>query len=151
MAGGAQTVNWLTNGLRLLVAGVFLVAGVLKVADPARFAAAIDHFRLLPYFAAAPLALYLPWLEIICGVAVFVDTARRSALVLLFALTVVFIAAMASAWMRGLDIRCGCFGAASTAPLAYDLAFDLVLCGALFWLLRVEFGSAPPQNVDGYT
>jgi uncharacterized membrane protein YphA (DoxX/SURF4 family) len=131
-------MNRLTCILRLLAGGVFLVAGVLKVLDPARFAADIDHFRLLPYFAVAPLALYLPWLEIICGLAVFVKRWRRSALVLLLALTIVFIAAITSAWRRGLDIRCGCFGAASTAPLAYDLVFDVVLGGVLFWLWRVE-------------
>jgi uncharacterized membrane protein YphA (DoxX/SURF4 family) len=131
-------MNWLTRILRLLAGGVFLVAGVLKVLDPAHFAADIDHFRLLPYFAVAPLALYLPWLEIVCGLAVFLGAARRSALVLLLAMTVVFIAAIASAWMRGLDIRCGCFGAASTAPLAYDLAFDVVLGGVLFWLWLME-------------
>jgi uncharacterized membrane protein YphA (DoxX/SURF4 family) len=124
--------------LRLLVGGVFLVAGVLKGLDPAHFAADIDHFRLLPYFAVAPLALYLLWLEIICGLAVLVSAMRRSALLLLLALTIVFIAAITSAWMRGLDIRCGCFGAASTAPLAYDLVFDIVLGGVLYWLLRAE-------------
>jgi uncharacterized membrane protein YphA (DoxX/SURF4 family) len=141
-------MNRLTCMLRLLAGGVFLVAGVLKVIDPARFATDIDHFRLLPYFAVAPLALYLPWLEIACGLAVFVGAARRSALVLLLALTVVFIAAITSAWMRGLDIRCGCFGAASTAPLAYDLVFDIVLGGVLFWLLRMECRSCSPQATE---
>ncbi|HWZ93592.1 MAG TPA: MauE/DoxX family redox-associated membrane protein [Opitutaceae bacterium] len=142
-------MKWLKLLLRLLAVGVFLVAGVLKVLDPAHFAADIDHFRLLPYFMVAPLALYLPWLEIICGLAVFTGAWRRSALGLLFAMNVVFIAAITSAWMRGLDIRCGCFGAASTAPLAYDLAFDVVLCGVLFWLLRAERrpGSPPAQNI----
>jgi uncharacterized membrane protein YphA (DoxX/SURF4 family) len=131
-------MNRLTYMLRLLAGGVFLVAGVLKVIDPARFAADIDHFRLLPYFAVAPLAFYLPWLEIVCGLAVFAGAWRRSALVLLLMSTVVFIAAITSAWSRGLDIRCGCFGAASRAPLAYDLGFDLVLGVVLFWLLRAE-------------
>ncbi|HEV8072614.1 MAG TPA: MauE/DoxX family redox-associated membrane protein [Opitutaceae bacterium] len=139
-------MNWLTRIPRLLAGGVFLVAGVLKVLDPARFAADIDHFRLLPYFAVAPLALYLPWLEIICGLAVLVGAWRRSALVLLFALTVVFIAAITSAWMRGLDIRCGCFGAASTAPLVVDLVFDLVLGGVLVWLWRVERRAESPRK-----
>jgi len=139
-------MNRLTNMLRLLVGGIFVVAGVLKVLDPARFAADIDHFRLLRYFAVAPLALYLPWLEIICGLAVFGSAWRRSALLLLLALTIVFIAAITSAWMRGLDIRCGCFGAASTAPLAFDLVFDLVLGGVLVWLLRVESRPESPRK-----
>jgi uncharacterized membrane protein YphA (DoxX/SURF4 family) len=140
-------MNGLNGILRLFAGGVFLVAGVLKVLDPAHFAAGIDHFRLLPYYAAAPLALYLPWLEIICGLAVFVGAWRRSALVLLFALNVIFIAAITSAWRRGLDIRCGCFGAASKAPLAYDLVFDVVLCGVLFWLLRAEGRPESPRKV----
>ena len=66
---------------------------------------------------------------------------------LLLALTVVFIAAITSAWMRGLDIRCGCFGAASTAPLAYDLVFDVVLGGGLFWLWRGEGRAESPRKV----
>jgi uncharacterized membrane protein YphA (DoxX/SURF4 family) len=139
-------MNWLTRIPRLLAGGVFLVAGVLKVLDPARFAADIDHFRLLPYFAVAPLALYLPWLEVICGLAVLVGAWRRSALVLLLAMIVVFIAAITSAWMRGLDIRCGCFGAASTAPLVVDLVFDLVLGGVLVWLWRVERRAESPRK-----
>jgi putative oxidoreductase len=139
-------MNRLTCLLRFLAGGIFVVAGVLKVLDPARFAADIDHFRLLRYFAVAPLALYLPWLEIICGLAVFVRAWRRSALLLLLALTIVFIAAITSAWMRGLDIRCGCFGAASTAPLAFDLVFDLVLGGVLVWLLRVESRPESPRK-----
>jgi putative oxidoreductase len=139
-------MNGLTCMLRFLAGGVFLVAGVLKVLDPARFAADIDHFRLLPYFAVAPLALYLPWLEVICGLAVLVGAWRRSALVLLLALTIVFIAIITSAWMRGLDIRCGCFGAASTAPLAYDLVFDLVLGGVLFRLWRTESRTESPRK-----
>jgi hypothetical protein len=53
--------------------------------------------------------------------------------------------------MRGLDIRCGCFGAASTAPLAYDLVFDVVLGGALCWLLRAEGRSAAPGGISEVT
>jgi len=138
-------------GLRVLMGGVYLVAGALKALDPAHFAADIDHYHLLPYFAVAPLALYLPWLEIICGLAVVAGASRRGALVILFALTVLFIAAIASAWMRGLDIHCGCFGAASQGPLAYDLAFDLVLFGGLVWLLRTEGrpASRPQSNGGG--
>jgi uncharacterized membrane protein YphA (DoxX/SURF4 family) len=131
-------MKWLNLLLRLLVGGIFLVAGMLKLLDPARFAADIDHFRILPYFVVAPLAYYLSAIEIVCGAEVIAGAARRSALVLLLVMTVVFIVAITSAWVRGLDIRCGCFGAASTAPLAYDLVFDIVLCGVLVWLLRSD-------------
>ncbi|MGA3006540.1 MAG: MauE/DoxX family redox-associated membrane protein [Opitutaceae bacterium] len=139
-------MKWFTCTLRLVVAGVFLLAGVLKALDPASFARDIDHYRLLPYFAAAPLALYLPWLEITCGLAVLAGPARRSALVIIFGLTVVFMVAVASAWMRGLDIRCGCFGAVSAVPLWQALVRDIVLFGLILWLLRADGRLGSPSR-----
>jgi putative oxidoreductase len=131
-------MNRLAWVLRIFIGGLFVVAGVLKALDPAQFAADIDHYHLLPYFAVAPLALYLPWLEMICGFAAMAGAARRSALVLLLGLTVIFTIAVASAWMRGLDITCGCFGAASALPLSFALLRDVVLCAILFWLVCRE-------------
>jgi len=136
-------MNRLACLLRIFIGGLFVVAGALKVLDPAQFAADIDHYHLLPYFAVAPLALYLPWLEIICGFAAMAGTARRSALVLLLGLTVIFTIAVASAWIRGLDITCGCFGAASAVPLSLALVRDVVLGIVLFWLVRRESQPSP--------
>ena len=134
-------MNRLVHALRFLTGGLFAVAGALKALDPARFAADIDHYRLLPYFAVAPLALYFPWLEIVCGLAMITGAARRSALLLLFALIVVFTAAVAAAWARGLDITCGCFGAASAVPLSLALVRNAVLGIVLFFLIRIDQGS----------
>lgn len=136
-------MNRLACLLRFFCGGLFVVAGVLKALNPAQFAADIDHYHLLPYFAVAPLALYLPWLEVICGFAAMAGAARRSALALLLGLTIVFTVAVASAWMRGLDITCGCFGAASAVPLSLALVRDVILCAILFWLVRRESGTAP--------
>jgi putative oxidoreductase len=139
-------MNRLACMLRILAGGLFVVAGALKAFNPANFAADIDHYHLLPYFALAPLALYLPWLEIICGLAVIASCAfRRSALVLLFALTVVFTGAVVSAMIRGLDISCGCFGAGSAMPLSYALIRNVILLAMLGWLLRVECQRAKPD------
>ena len=129
----------LTILLRFLAGGLFIVAGALKALDPAGFALDIDHYHLLPYYALAPLALYLPWLEIVCGVAVIAWPGfRRGALVLLLALMFVFTAAIISAMARHLDISCGCFGAATALPLSYALARNVVLGGLILWLLRGE-------------
>jgi len=138
-------MNRLACALRILAGGLFVVAGALKALDPASFAADIDHYHLLPYFALAPLALYLPWLEIVCGLAVIASCGfRRSALILLLALAVVFTGAIVSAMIRGLDISCGCFGAASAMPLSYALVRNVVLLAVLGWLLRVECRRARP-------
>ncbi len=53
----------------VIVAGIFIYAGVLKVLDPVQFANDIDNYKILPWPISVALAFYLPWLEIFCGLA----------------------------------------------------------------------------------
>ncbi len=101
---------WAATAARLLVGGIFLVAGALKLPDPAAAVRAVRAYQLLPESLVAPVAFGLPVLEIAVGLAllagVFVRTAALASAVLL----AVFIAGIAVAWGRGLQIDCGCFG-----------------------------------------
>jgi uncharacterized membrane protein YphA (DoxX/SURF4 family) len=131
----------ITSAGRVVLAAVFLYAGGLKALDPAGFAVSIDNYRLLPYPAAAALALYLPWLELGGGFAVLCPGIRSGALAMLLGLTLVFSGVIASAWLRSLDISCGCFGsdAHGRSALAASLmrsVFLVLLCG---WLLGREW------------
>jgi uncharacterized membrane protein YphA (DoxX/SURF4 family) len=126
------------NLLRLLLGAVFCYAGVAKALNPGQFAIDLDHYRLLPYFALAPLALYLPWLEIVSGIGVVFGPARRGALLVLLALNVIFTLAIGSALARGLDITCGCFGPAFSMSLSLSFARNLLLGAASLWLLHGE-------------
>src|SRR3954451_22672294 len=105
---------WPATLARLVLGGVFVVAGVLKVPDPAAAVRAVRAYRLLAEPLVAPVAFGLPVVEIAVGLAllagVFVRTAALAAAVLL----VVFIGAVGSAWARGLQIDCGCFGGGGT-------------------------------------
>jgi uncharacterized membrane protein YphA (DoxX/SURF4 family) len=113
--------------LRLALAGVFLVAGVLKIWDikvagpflwqlqfggsaTQDFTRAIQAYHLLPPDLAVLLAVYLPWLEVVAAVAVFVRRLALGASAAMLGMSVAFLGAITSAWWRGLDISCGCFG-----------------------------------------
>jgi len=97
----------------VIVAGIFIYAGVLKMVDPVQFANDIDNYKILPWPISVALAFYLPWLEIFCGLALIVRYFYRGALSILMALILVFTLATTAAKVRGLDITCGCFGHAS--------------------------------------
>ena len=139
MDQGAQTRSLMEMAGRIVIAAVFVYAGVAKALDPAAFADSIDGYRLLPYPGGAALSLYLPWLEIAAGLGVLWPRARLGALSLLFLLCLVFGIAIASAWVRNLDIGCGCFGggdigaAALRGSLLRSVALA-VLAGALLWM-----------------
>ena len=110
--------------LAIAIGALFIYAGILKALDPARFAADIDNFRLLPHAAGVVLALYLPWLEILCGAALVVKKTYRGALFILATLSLIFLAALASAKARGLNISCGCFGHSHPHPLSLSILLD---------------------------
>src|SRR5438046_7647289 len=119
----------------VIIGGIFIYAGAIKVLDPVQFANDIDNYKILPWTIGVGLAFYLPWLEILCGLALILRRLYLGGLSILTALVVVFLVATIAATARGLDITCGCFGHTSqhwSFPL--HLAIDLALLAALLAL-----------------
>jgi len=100
---------------RLVLAGVFIFAGAVKIYDPGQFAIEVQRYQLLPWKVCAAIAIYLPWLELLSGFCLFLKSFERGALVLITLLLSIFTFALASALVRGLSIDCGCFGHAFTS------------------------------------
>ena len=144
MVGSAKAGLLMALVARILLAAAVLYAGGIKAVDPAAFALAIDNYRLLPYSAAAVLAIYLPWLEIECGIGLFWSRLRLGALAVLVGLCLVFGGAIATAVMRDLDIGCGCFGGdgGSRASLLISLIRSVALMLMGGWLLCREMSEA---------
>src|SRR5467141_2271227 len=119
----------------VIVAGIFIYAGVLKMVDPVQFANDIDNYKILPWPVSVALAFYLPWLEIFCGFALVVRFLYRGALSILTALILTFTFATVAAKVRGLDITCGCFGHASQNwSFPAHLATNVAILSALMAL-----------------
>jgi putative oxidoreductase len=127
----------LSRILDLVLAGIFIYAGILKAIDPVQFASDIDNYKILPWPVSVALAFYLPWLEIFCAFGLVFRFFYRGALSILSASIVVFTLATIAAKVRGLDITCGCFGHASQhwsfpAHLAINLAILVALLALFF-------------------
>jgi putative oxidoreductase len=143
-----STRNLAWRILEIAIAALFIYAGVLKVLDPIGFAGDIENYHIVPWVIGAPLAIYLPWLEIVCGAALALRRGTRGALAILTALTIVFIGASIIAKARGIDVSCGCFGhAARSLSFASHLAIDFAILAVLALLVRRAIrettGSAP--------
>ena len=133
----------------LIIAAVFIYAGVLKAIDPVQFAHDIDHYKILPWTIAVGLAFYLPLLEILCGLALIFRFFYRGALSILTGLVVVFLVATIAAKIRGLDITCGCFCHTSQnwsfpAHLALDLGVLTALAALCYCsVVRARANASP--------
>lgn len=95
---------------RLLLGGVLLVAGGLKVTKPTDSANAVAAYKLLPINVAHLFGYALPWFEVALGILLVAGILLRPAAITGGLIMLVFIAAIASAWARGLLLDCGCFG-----------------------------------------
>ena len=111
----------LFHGSRLLLAGIFLYAGVLKAEDPIAFAGQVANYQLLPYAWNYLVAAILPYLEILCGLLLVLNQWVKPSTLLLGLLNLVFMVALTSLIVRGIDIDCGCFNPdaeVKTSPLS---------------------------------
>lgn len=138
--------RWLGPGAgvlaRLVVGGVWILAGAAKLGDPSQSVAAVRAYQLLPGSTAQPVGQLLPVLEVVVGACLVLGLLTRWVSVVSALLFVAFIVGIASVWARGITIDCGCFGgggydpdAASKYPweVARDAALLLVSLGLVRW------------------
>jgi uncharacterized membrane protein YphA (DoxX/SURF4 family) len=131
----------------LVLAYVFLRAGIPKIIDPAGFSLAVYRFQLAPYSLVNATAIYLPWLEVIAAILILWPRSRDAASLLITILLVIFIVALISALVRGLDVSCGCF---TTNPDAHKLGirniiFDifLLIIALVTFVMSIKTRSTP--------
>ncbi len=98
---------------RLVLGGLFIYAGIVKVLDPLDFAQDIRNYRLVGQALSFAAAVVLPWLEILAGAFLVAGVWRRGAALVITGLLVFFIVLTAVTMLRGLDVDCGCFGSLS--------------------------------------
>lgn len=120
---------------RWLVGGLFVVAGIFKIVQPAEFATDISHYRILPHALLNWLALTLPWVELAAGGLLLAGRWQRAAALVVSVLMFVFVVAVAQAMWRGLDVRCGCFGTVGATRVGWTkLAENVALLAVTGWL-----------------
>jgi hypothetical protein len=106
----AKYQPWITFLFRLILGGVLLVAGALKVTDPYSSATSVRAYQILPIDLANFLGFVLPFAEIAIGIFLIVGIWVRLGAIAGGALMVMFIIAIGQAWARGISLDCGCFG-----------------------------------------
>lgn len=94
---------------RLLLAAVFAVSGIAKIADLPGTRKAISDFGL-PRLLARPIGLLLPLIELTCAIALIPAALAWWGAVGVLALLIVFLAAILLNLSRGRTPDCHCFG-----------------------------------------
>lgn len=158
-------MGWAGFAARMLVGGVWLVAGLLKLPDPAASVRAVRAYQLLPEAVVPAVGYALPVVEILVGASLIVGLLVRIGGLLSAVLFLAFVVGISAAWARGLQIDCGCFGGGGFDPDArekypWEIARDLGLLFVSAWLVlrprspwaldnRLVYGAAPDRTLTG--
>lgn len=140
----SRSLPWIGTAARLLVGGVWIVAGWLKIPDPDASVRAVRAYDLLPESIVTSVGYGLPVLEIAIGLLLILGIGTRIAAILSSILLVLFIIGIASAWARGLQINCGCFGdggysADAAEKYPWEIARDVgLLAASVFLVVRPD-------------
>lgn len=133
-------LRWVGLLARLVVGGVWLWAGLLKISDPEASITAVRGYQLLPASAAEVVGRALPTVEVALGAVLLLGLLHRFSGALSALLQLAFIAGIASVWARGIAINCGCFGDGGPNPDAFgqypwEIARDTGLLAASLLLV----------------
>lgn len=124
--------KWWALAARLLLGGLFMVAGYSKASfPPEAFAASLEAYQLFPEPLLMPIAMVLPWVELLLGAFLVCGYFTRPAAAGLGALLGGFLLSLLSVIVRGLQLdSCGCYGAWGPQLTPHQaFAFDCVLAG----------------------
>jgi thiol-disulfide isomerase/thioredoxin/uncharacterized membrane protein YphA (DoxX/SURF4 family) len=127
--------------LRLILAVVFIAAGVGKLLDVRGSRRAVRDFGV-PEEAARVVGVLLPIAEVIVGIALIFRPSARWAAIVALLLLAAFVAGIGAAMARGETPDCHCFGQIHSAPAGkFTLVRNVVL--AAFALVILAYGSGP--------
>ena len=150
----SKTQPWIGLLSRLILGGVLLIAGYLKVSATEKSQMAVRAYELLPISIANLFGLVLPFFEVAIGLLLILGAGTRIAAALGGFTMFIFIIAIAQAWARGLNIDCGCFGGGGTvAPgqtrYLQEILRDAGLVALALFLIRypvTKFSVDKDQN-----
>jgi len=130
--------KYILFAFRLVVGGIFIWAGLLKIFDPLGFAESIANYKAFPQVISFFLAMVLTWIEVSCGVFLILGIFRSASALLLSGVLASFLVLIAVTILRGIDVDCGCFGSLSRKVDYKLILTDSVL---LFFSLNIYLKS----------
>jgi len=132
--------RWTGLLARLIVGGVWVWAGWLKLPHPEASVSSVRAYQLLPTGLAETVGHVLPMVEIVVGFCLITGLLTRGAGLLSAVLLLAFVIGIVSVWSRGIEINCGCFGDGGADPDAFskypwEIARDVGLMALSLYLV----------------
>ena len=121
-----NTQSWIVTILRLILAGVFLTAGLGKLFQGNPYLTLADY-RFLPGPLATPVGMILPWTEVLLGILLVLGYFNRLVVKVAVCFIIVFIGMNTYSLISGNPADCHCFGGILHLNHWQALIIDLIM------------------------
>jgi len=113
---------------RILVGGVFIYAGFLKISAPVEeFAYAIESYKIFSYKISLLSAYFMPWFELYLGVFILTGVYIRFFSIISIMTFLAFEFFLIQAIIRKLPItNCGCFGSSHSNSIYTEFSLNFI-------------------------
>ncbi len=129
----SKIITSLLDVIRLILAFIFIFAGIEKIKSPHNFAISIDAYWMINF-----IVIFIPWLELFVGFGIIFGYKLKANLYLYIFMMINFTVLILIAMVKGLDIECGCFGEHSTKVGFQKLMENLFIILLVFVLLKFK-------------
>ena len=135
--------QWLGLVFRVVIGGLFIYAGYLKLIHLNIARNNVFLYRLFPFNVSQTIGMILPVLEVSLGLLLVIGIFTRVAALGIGFLLVVYITGIISVWARHISIDCGCFSSGGLVTLwpnavagyKRDIVRDVLMGLATLWLV----------------
>jgi uncharacterized membrane protein YphA (DoxX/SURF4 family) len=132
--------QWISLGVRLLLAVMWLYYSVGKLGSPESNAQSVRDFKILPESLVTPFGYAQPYFEMALGVLLILGLGTRLVAIFSALLLLVYIGGIMSLGARGIAISCGCGGSGGLVPKGHtrytlDVLRDLLYMLPAAWLI----------------
>ncbi len=110
--------NLFFHSLRILIALVFIISGILKILNTNKFISAINSFDLIPNSLQVPIGYLIITLEIILGLLILLNIRLNFSLKTIITILIIFTVFLIVKYSEGAEVSCGCFGDLSTGKIS---------------------------------
>jgi len=151
VVSGMKAINlWSYRLLRIILGGIFIYSGAVKLMDVKGFARMISLYDLVPEQFLAPVAITLPAVELLAGIGILFEI--PGALSAIFAMLIMFCTILWYGILQNLDIDCGCFSTEELKgqdSLRQALYRDFIMIAACCYLYLYRFLRFKREQGDG--
>ncbi len=134
----SKIITSLLDVIRLILAFIFIFAGIEKIKSPHNFAISIDAYQIFSDWIINFIVILIPWLELFVGFGIIFGYKLKANLYLYIFMMISFTVLILIAMVKGLDIECGCFGEHSTKVGFQKLMENLFIILLVFVLLKFK-------------